>query len=80
MKQERIAVAAKKSLGNYSSERNIVLITDASKNCWNVILGLEKMGQDENELTELQFYPFYFLSGAYRRSSHNWRTSDKELL
>eukprot|EP00924_Labyrinthula_sp_SR-Ha-C_P003448 augustus_masked-scaffold_15-processed-gene-9.50-mRNA-1 protein AED:1.00 eAED:1.00 QI:0/0/0/0/1/1/7/0/1677 len=78
--KERTAAAAKKNLSNYSSETNIVLTTDASKDYWSTILGLEEAGQDENDLTEMQFYPFYFLSGAYRGSSHNWGTPHKELF
>eukprot|EP00924_Labyrinthula_sp_SR-Ha-C_P013860 snap_masked-scaffold_5-processed-gene-15.36-mRNA-1 protein AED:1.00 eAED:1.00 QI:0/0/0/0/1/1/2/0/1386 len=78
--KKRIASAAKRNLSNYSSDKNVILVTDASKDYWSAILGLEEVNQDESDLTKVKFHPFYFLSGAYRGSSHNWGTPDKELF
>eukprot|EP00924_Labyrinthula_sp_SR-Ha-C_P016207 snap_masked-scaffold_4-processed-gene-21.66-mRNA-1 protein AED:1.00 eAED:1.00 QI:0/-1/0/0/-1/1/1/0/68 len=51
--KEKILAAEKKNLNNYSSENNIVLVTEDSIDYWSTISGLEEVFQDRNDLAML---------------------------
>ena len=88
--RNRLISSAKATLANYSQEKDLVLITDASHLFWSAMLctadnseeclaEIAPGSHEFGELQRLQIRPIFFLSGKFKAAEINWTTPEKEI-
>ncbi len=71
-------LAAAVKLSYPKSDFELCLFTDASDTHWSGILTQVERNQRNNKIDEQHHEPLCFLSGAFKGSSRNWSTPEKE--
>ena len=76
-----LSVAAKEGLANYSPDKELIVLMDASYHYWSLVVLQTDIGDVNEDITKMKnLRPLMYMSGKFTATETRWHICQKELF